>query len=142
MVATQAPPEHWVVPCAQLEPHTPALQTSTPWQAVAQLPQWLESDETQAPLHRSSPVWHWHELFSQICPVPHALPQAPQFCESELAFTHAAPHESCCAPQVGGAAPPVPAAPPAPVAPPVPTAPPVPLGPREPDGVQPEARKT
>ena len=135
-VATQAPREHSVVPGAQFEPHTPALQTSPAWQTVAQLPQWVASDETQAPLHASSPARHWHELFWQLSPVPHVLPHAPQFCESELPFTHADPQEICCAPQVGGAAPPVP------IAPPVPVSPPVPMAPPEPDGVQPAARKT
>jgi len=104
-----------------VQAHDPALQTSPAWQAVVQLPQRVASGETQAPLQSSNPAWHWHAPLWQVCPVPHALPHAPQFCGSELPFTHADPHAICGAPQVA--------------------APPVPVAPPEPDGAQPEARK-
>jgi len=95
-----------VAPGAQLEPHAPALQTSFAAQAVVQLPQCMASDETQAPAQLSSPVWHWHEPFRQLCPAVHALPHPPQFCGSEVAFTQAAPQAVCWAPQPEGTAPP------------------------------------
>jgi len=58
LVTTQAPLGHWVVPEAQVVPHTPALQTSPPAQAAVQVPQWVASDETHAPLQLSVPAWH------------------------------------------------------------------------------------
>jgi hypothetical protein len=36
------------------------LQTCVPGQVVVQLPQWLLSEATHAPLHRRSPAVHAH----------------------------------------------------------------------------------
>src|SRR4029077_11248318 len=57
---THAPPEHCVVPVAQLIEQALLLQTWVPMHVVVQLPQWLLSDVTQAPLQLSSPDWHTH----------------------------------------------------------------------------------
>ena len=72
LIVTQDPPGHWVVSGGQLPLHVPALQTSLAWQDVVQLPQWVASDETHAPLQLSSPGWHWHDPLWQVCPLPHA----------------------------------------------------------------------
>jgi hypothetical protein len=57
-VTAQLPLGHIVVPAAQLEAQVPALQTSPSGQTVVHVPQWLLSDDTQAPLQTSSPGWH------------------------------------------------------------------------------------
>ena len=79
-VSTQAPPEHCVSPAPQLDWQALPLHTCPPEHAVEQPPQWLASEATQAPPHASSPAVHMQALAWQVWPVPHALPQAPQFC--------------------------------------------------------------
>jgi len=100
-VVTHDPFGHWVVPGAQVEPHTPALQTSPGWQAMPQPAQFMASDEMQAPPQLRRPAWHWHEPPWHICPLPHAFPHAPQFWGSVVAFTHADPQAICGALQAG-----------------------------------------
>ena len=53
-----APPAHSVSPAGQLLEQLPLLQACVPEQVIAQLPQWLLSDGTQALLQESNPPWH------------------------------------------------------------------------------------
>lgn len=62
-VITHEPLGHCVVPGAQVDPQTPALQTSPGWQGMLQPAQFWASDEMQAPLQLSNPAWHWHDPF-------------------------------------------------------------------------------
>jgi hypothetical protein len=80
MVSTHAPPGQAVSPVLQLDWQVLPLQTWPPVHAVEQLPQWLASEETQAPPQASRPAVHMHALAWQVWPVPQAVPQAPQFC--------------------------------------------------------------
>ena len=57
---THAPTAHAVSPAAQLAWQELALQTCVPAHVIVQLPQWLASEATQAPLHASRPALHWH----------------------------------------------------------------------------------
>ena len=85
IVFAQAPPVHWVVPVAHVDEQALLLQTGVePVHMVAQLPQWLLSDETQLPLQRKRPVLQTHLPAWQTCPELDAqtVPQAPQFCVS------------------------------------------------------------
>ena len=71
---------HAVSPAPQLAWQELLLHTCAPAHVVVQLPQWLASEATQAPLQASRPAVHWHWPAWQVWPVPQALPQAPQFC--------------------------------------------------------------
>ena len=108
----------------QLEPQLPLLQTWPVVQVVAQVPQLVASEATQAPLQDICPDGHLHALSWQVCPPEQALPQTPQLLESLAVFTHAEPQSVCRELQVAPV-PPVPL-PPVPVAllPPVPGLPP------------------
>jgi hypothetical protein len=77
---TQAPAPHCRSPAPQVEVQALLLQTCPVEHAFVQLEQWDASGATQAPPHASKPALHWHWPAWQVCPAPHALPQAPQFC--------------------------------------------------------------
>ena len=66
-----------------------------------QLPQWVASEETQAPLQERSPPAHWHEPLWQVMPLPQTVPQEPQFWGSVWALTHCCPQEVWPEPQLG-----------------------------------------
>jgi hypothetical protein len=88
MTFVQAPPEHCISPAAQLLEQAPPLHTCVPEQVVVQVPQWLLSEATQAPPQSSKPAPHLHTPAWQDLPVPHLLPQVPQFWLSVCAATH------------------------------------------------------
>lgn len=64
---------------------------------MLQLPQWVASvcSFTQSGMtcvpQFVSPLEHWHTLFTQFVPLPHVVPQAPQFMLSLVVFTHCVP---------------------------------------------------
>jgi len=107
-VTAQLPLGHIVVPGSHIDAHVPPLQTSPVLHAFVQLPQWLLSDETQAPLQTSAPAWQAHAPFWQVWPAPQVLPHTPQFCGSDATFTHCEPQVISPAAQVGTPLPPVP----------------------------------
>jgi hypothetical protein len=116
-VITQAVP-HRVCPPEQLELQASLLQTCPAAQVVAQLPQWVASDETQLPL-QSIPDWHWQVPAWQVCPVEQGMPQPPQLIGSAVTSTQVSPQGVWPATQP---LPLVPAEPLLPVCPPVPFA--------------------
>jgi hypothetical protein len=65
-VFTQAPLPHSVSPAPQPDWHILLLHTCPPLQLVAQSPQRVASEATQAPLQASRPALHWHWLAWQV----------------------------------------------------------------------------
>jgi hypothetical protein len=49
----------------------------------------------QVPEQFVCPLGHVHAPLLQVCPAPHALPQAPQLAASVLSVTHLALHRLC-----------------------------------------------
>jgi hypothetical protein len=80
VVSTQAPLEHSVSLPLQLDWQEPPLQTWPAAHLVPQPPQLFASAGMHAPPQASSPAVHAHCPAWQVCPLPQALPQAPQFC--------------------------------------------------------------
>jgi hypothetical protein len=72
---TQAPSEHCVCPVGQLDMQVPLLHTSVPEHIVAQEPQCMAFEGTQAPLHASKPALQTHWPAWQTWPAPHGVAQ-------------------------------------------------------------------
>jgi hypothetical protein len=85
---THAPPEHIVWPDGHMAEQALLLQTWPLGQTVQLLPQWVASEATQAPPQRNRPVAQAHWPFVHTRPLPHALPQEPQFWLSLVSVLH------------------------------------------------------
>jgi hypothetical protein len=83
---------------------------------LPQLPQSAAFDcvSTQVPAHWVSPVWHWQLPLTQLVPIEHCVPQAPQLASSLLGSAHPVAHCTCPVAHTG---PDPPAAPNPPMAP-------------------------
>jgi hypothetical protein len=83
-----APPEHMIWPDGHIAEQALALHTWPLWHTVQLGPQWVASEATHCPLQFIRPDEHWQVPFWHIRPVPHALPQLPQFALSVATVLH------------------------------------------------------
>jgi len=75
----QAPSEH-LLPDEQVDEQVPSLsQTSVPVQALQLEPQCCAFEATHDPPQETNPLVQVHCPLWQLLPLPHVLPQAPQF---------------------------------------------------------------
>jgi hypothetical protein len=101
MRLAHVPPEHCIAGGVQLFAHVPLLQTCVPEQVMPQLPQLLLLNGTHWPLQSSNPAPHLQAPAWQDLPVPHLVPQAPQFWLSVWTLAHVPLQDIWPAPQVG-----------------------------------------
>jgi hypothetical protein len=92
----QIPPEHCIVPEGHIVEHVPLAQTCVPVQLWPHEPQLLVSWGTHALLQLRSPLPQTQAPLWQVEPLPHTLPQAPQFCESPPMTLMHWPLQSVC----------------------------------------------